>query len=136
MKLARLCFVLFALFALTVLTAQADNILGSAYSFGVLAGSAVTNIGNTVIYGDLGVYPGTAITGFPPGIVNGTIHDADAVAKQAQVDALTAYNYFAGLPFNQNLTGQDLGGLTLTPGVYFYSSSAQLTGTLTSIFRA
>ena len=134
MKLARLCFVVFAFLALTALTAHAD-ILGSAYFFGVLAGSAVTNTGPTVITGDLGVYPGTSISGFPPGIVNGTIHDADAVAQQAQADALTAYNYFAGLPFNQNLTGQDLGGLTLTPGVYFYSSSAQLTGTLTLDFQ-
>ena len=134
MKLARLCFVIFAFFSLTALTAHAD-VLGSAYFFGVLAGSAVTNTGPTVITGDLGVYPGTSITGFPPGIVNGTIHNADAVAQQAQVDALTAYNYFAGLPFNQNLSGQDLGGMTLTPGVYFYSSSAQLTGTLTLDFQ-
>ena len=135
MKLARVGFLVLALFALTALTAHADNTLGSAYYFGVLAGSAVTNIGNTVITGDLGVYPGTAISGFPPGIVNGTIYDGDAVAMQAQTDSLTAYNYFAGLPFNQNLTGQNLGGLTLTPGVYFYSSSAQLTGTLTLNFE-
>ena len=128
MKLARLCFLLFPLFALA---ASADSILGSASSFAVLGASAVTNTGPTVLFGDLGVAPGTSITGFPPGIVNGTIHDDDAVAMQAQADSLTAYNFLASQPFTQNLTGQDLGGQTLTPGVYFFSSSAQLTGTLT-----
>ena len=59
------------------------------------------------------------------------MHAADAVALQAQNDLTTAYNAAAGLAPTQNLTGQDLGGLTLTPGVYFFSSSAQLTGTLT-----
>jgi len=98
--------------------------------FRVLGGSAVTNTGNTVIDGDLGVYPGTSITGFPPGLVNGTIYDGDAVAMQAQADALNAYNFFAGLSSNENLSGQNLGGLELTPGVYTFDSSAQLTGEL------
>jgi type VI secretion system secreted protein VgrG len=92
----------------------------------------VTSTGNTVLNGNLGVSPGTSITGFySPGIVNGTIYDNDTVAAQAQADALTAYNTLAGEAPNQNLTGQDLGALTLLPGVYFFSSSAQLTGTLT-----
>ncbi len=99
--------------------------------FGVLGASTVTNTGNTVIDGDLGVYPGTSITGFPPGIVNGTIYDGDAVAMQAQTDALAAYNFLQGLSSNENLTGQNLGGLELTPGVYSFNSSAQLTGALT-----
>ena len=60
-----------------------------------------------------------------------TTHAADAVALQAQNDLTTAYNAAAGLVHTQDLTGQDLGGLTLMPGVYFFSSSAQLTGTLT-----
>jgi hypothetical protein len=105
--------------------------LGTAASFGVLAGSAVTNTGPTTVLGDLGVSPGTAITGFPPGIVTGTIHSADAVALQAQSDLTIAYTALAGLPCNTVLTGQDLGGLTLGPGVYCFSTSAQLTGTLT-----
>jgi type VI secretion system secreted protein VgrG len=63
--------------------------------------------------------------------VNGTIYNTDTVAGQAQADALTAYNFLAGEPVNSNLTGQDLGGLALLPGVYFFSSSAQLTAILT-----
>jgi len=106
--------------------------LGTAASFAVLGGSTVTNTGPSVIAGDLGVSPGSAVTGFPPGIViGGTIHAADAVALQAQNDATTAYNFLAGQACTTDLTGQDLGGLTLTPGVYCFSSSAQLTGTLT-----
>src|SRR6185436_11856059 len=76
--------------------------------------------------------PGTAVTGFPPGTVTGgTIHLNDASASQAQSDVTTAYNAIAGTACNVDLTGQNLGGLTLTPGVYCFSSSAQLTGTLT-----
>jgi len=118
------------LLPLTLPSVRAD-LLGTAASFAVLAGSTVTNTGPTTIAGDLGVSPGTAVTGFPPGIVSGTVHEADAVAGTAQNDLATAYNSLAGLPFNENLTGQDLGGMTLLPGVYFFSSSAQLTGTLT-----
>jgi hypothetical protein len=106
-------------------------VLGNAASFAVLAGSTVTNTGPTVISGNLGVSPGSAITGFPPGSFTGTIHAGDVIAAQAQASLLTAYTTAAGLPFTSNLTGQNLGGLTLTPGVYFFSSSAQLTGTLT-----
>jgi type VI secretion system secreted protein VgrG len=105
--------------------------LNTANAFAVLAGSAITSTGNSVVNGDLGLFPGTAVTGFPPGIVNGTTHVADAVAQQAQNDLTTAYNTAAGLAPNQTLTGQDLGGLTLTPGVYFFANSAQLTGRLT-----
>jgi Ice-binding-like len=106
--------------------------LGSAQSFAVLGASTVTNTGLTIITGDLGVYPGTAITGFPPGIVNGTIHAGDGVAAQAHSDAVFAYAALAGLPCPpaNNLSGQDLGGLTLAPGVYCFDTSAQLTGTL------
>lgn len=106
--------------------------LGTAESFAVLGGSTVTNTGPTVVSGNLGVSPGSAVTGFPPGIVvpPGTIHSADAVALQAQSDIVIAYNDLAGRASNFDLTGQDLGGLTLVPGVYTFSSSAQLTGTL------
>ena len=105
--------------------------LGTAANFAVLAGSTVTNTGATAVGGDLGVSPGTAVTGFPPGTVSGTIHAGDAVAAQAQHDAAVAYNSLAGQACDFNLTGQDLGGKTLIPGVYCFDSSAQLTGTLT-----
>ena len=105
--------------------------LGSASSFAVLAGSTVTNTGATTIVGDVGVSPGSAITGMPAGQPTGSIHAGDAVAAQAQSDLTTAYNALAGLPCNTDLTSQDLGGKTLGPGVYCFSSSAQLTGTLT-----
>lgn len=117
------------------LCVQADTItLGTAGNFAVLAGSTVTNTGSTIINGgNVGVSPGTAITGFPPGTVNPpyTTHSADAVASQAQSDLGHAYSVAAGLAPTQDLTGTDLGGLILTPGVYFFSSSAQLTGKLT-----
>jgi Ice-binding-like len=112
--------------------ATAINVnLGTVDPFAVLAGSTVTNTGPSIVSGDLGVSPGSAITGFPPGTVSGTIHNTDAVAMQAQNDLTTAYNFAAGESCGTNLTGQDLGGLTLTPGVYCFTSAAQLTGALT-----
>ncbi len=112
--------------------AQTAPSLGGSANFAVLAGSTVTNTGSTTVAGDVGVSPGTAITGFPPGMLTtGTLHAADAIANQAQADATTAYNVLAGQACNTDLTGTDLGGLTLTAGVYCFSTSAQLTGTLT-----
>jgi len=107
--------------------------LGVAESFPVLGALAVTNTGASILTGDLGISPNNAssVTGFPPGSYTGTLHAADAVALQAQSDVTTAYNDLAGQACDVNLTGQNLGGLTLTPGVYCFSSSAQLTGILT-----
>jgi len=105
--------------------------LGGASSFAVVGASTVTNTGPTIVTGDLGLSPGTAVTGFPPGVVTGTIQVANAAALAAQNSITTAYNTLAGQPCNVSLTGIDLGGLTLTPGAYCFSSSAQLTGTLT-----
>jgi hypothetical protein len=105
--------------------------LGTVASFAVLGGSTVTNTGATTVNGDLGVSPGLAITGFPPGLVTGgTTHAGDAVALQAQTDVANAYDTLAAEACTVDLTGKDLGGLTLTPGVYCFSSSAQLTGAL------
>lgn len=107
--------------------------LGTAASYAVLAGTTVTNTGVTPVSGDLGVSPGTAITGFltGQGTVTGTIHLGDAAAAQAQIDATTAYANLVSQPCGTDLSGQDLGGKTLTPGVYCFSTSAQLTGPLT-----
>jgi len=96
--------------------------LGAVVSFGVLGGSTVTNTGPTTVNGlDVGVSPGPAITGFPPGIITppGVEHQTDAVASKAQSDALTAFNDAAGrspAPADKGLT--DLTGRTLQPGVY------------------
>lgn len=121
-----------AIVSVQPLHAQVAPPLGQASTFSVLGGSAVTNTGPTSIIGDLGVSPGSAVTGFPPGIVSGGIvHISDAVAIGAQNDVAVAYANLAGQPSDVNLTGQDLGGLTLITGVYTFDSSAQLTGTLT-----
>ena len=118
--------------AASAASAQTAPSLGSAQSYAVLGGSTVTNTGPSVITGDLGVSPGSAVTGFPPGIVvGGTIHAADADALAAQNSLTTAYNSLVSQACTLDLTGQDLGGMTLTAGVYCFSTSAQLTGTLT-----
>jgi LPXTG-motif cell wall-anchored protein len=109
---------------------QAPVGLGTAASFAVLAGTTVTNTGPSVISGDVGVSPGTAVVGFPPGIVNnGTIHAADAVAAQAQADLTTAYNDAAGRSTTATVTA-DLAGQTLVSGVYT-GATLGLTGTVT-----
>jgi hypothetical protein len=118
------------IFSILVLPAHADSILGTAGSFGVLGGSTVTNTGASVVTGNVGVSPGSAITGFPPGTATGSIYNAGGVAAQAQTDASAAYSGLAGMAVTDTLTGTDLGGLTLTPGVYEFASSAQLTGAL------
>ena len=113
--------------------------LGSTtQSFAVLGHETVTNGHSdsnptTQIYGNLGVTPGTSVTGFyPDGTVSGgTIHKNDAVAQLALANATTTYNTLAGESATSDLTGQDLGGKTLTPGVYHFDTSAQLTGALT-----
>jgi hypothetical protein len=108
--------------------------LGSAESFGVLAYSTVTNTGSSIINGSVGVSPGSAITGFPPGVVvNGALHANDGVASQAYADFATAYNAYVGLvsPPANDLTGSDLGGMTLTPGIYHFDTEAASGGILT-----
>jgi len=105
--------------------------LGTATSFAVLAGTTVTNVGPSGISGDLGVSPGTAVVGFPPGLVrNGAQHAGDAVALQAQSDLTTAYIDAAGRT-PATAVSSDLGGQTLAPGVYTAASALGVTGTLT-----
>ena len=132
-----MCAVLLPAAGSSILSASAAPLatapdLGTAKTFAVLAASAVTNTGGSNLTGDLGISPNGAgsITGFPPGGYSGTLHAADGVALQAQSDVTVAYNNLAGQPCDTNLTGQDLGGKTLTPGVYCFNTSAQLTGDL------
>jgi len=111
--------------------AQTVADLGTAGNFTILGGSAVTSTGASIINGNLGVSPGSSVTGFPPGIViNGSININNGPAATAHADTLTAYNLLAGEPVTTTLTGLNLGGMTLMPGVYKFASSAQLTGTL------
>ena len=113
-----------------VAAAEAAVGLGTATSFAVLGGSTVTNTGPSVISGDVGLHPGTSVTGFPPGIVNdGSIHATDALASSAKDDLVTAYNDAAGRSMTGAVTA-DLGGQTLLPGVY-RGPTLGLTGALT-----
>src|SRR3984957_19069769 len=133
LEVSRRSLIFFVVLAssMSSLVAQTVSDLGVAQSFAVLGGSTVTNTGATLITGNLGVSPGSAITGFPPGAVTqGTLHANDAVAVQAHANAATAYTTLVGKVPMTNLTGQNLGGLTLNPGVYHFDTSAQLTGAL------
>ncbi len=104
--------------------------LGSADDFAILAGSTVTNTGSSVVTGDLGLSPGSSVTGFPPGTLNGTEHISDATAVQAKTDLTAAYNDAAGqTPVTTIAT--ELGGTTLTTGVYDSAAGTfEITGTL------
>ncbi len=122
--------------ALCVQAAQLPVTLGSTSTFAILASSTVTNTGPTSINGNVGLSPGTSVTGFPPGTVVSpyAIHIADGVAGTAQNDLTTAYND-AATP-NRNggpiiTVAGDLGGQTLGPGLYNATSSLGITGTLT-----
>ncbi len=106
--------------------AQASVVLGTSSIFAVLAGSTVTSTGATTVNGDLGVSPGTAVTGFLPGIVNGMIHAGDPLAAQAQLDLATAYNDAAGRTVGAVTKAGNLGGQTLTPGLYKSTSSLEI----------
>jgi hypothetical protein len=112
-------------------SAQAPVGLGTAGNFAVLAGSTVTNTGPSVISGSVGLDPGSAVTGFPPGIVlAGTTEVATGVALQAKNDLVTAYNDAAGRSSTATVSG-DLAGRTLVPGVYTSATTLGLSGNLT-----
>ena len=117
--------------ASAVSTATAP-IMGTAAGYSVLAGSTVTNTGPSVLDGELGVSPGSAITGFSPGLAKGATHTADAAASQAQNDLTIAYNDAASAKTTNTIPNVgDLGGKTLVAGVYTSASSMMLTGTVT-----
>ena len=105
---------------------QAPVFLGTAAQFAVLAGATVTSTGGTTV-GDLALSPGSDVTGFPPGTVNGTMHLSDPAAAQAQADLTTAYNDAAGRTLAPVTVAGNLGGLTLTPGLYKSTSGLEIT---------
>jgi hypothetical protein len=100
--------------------------LGAAGAFAVLAGSTVTNTGATGLTGDLGVSPGTAVTGFPPGTLTGAIHAGDPTSAAAMADLTTAYNDAAGRTLAPVTLAGNLGGMTLAPGLYKSTSSLEI----------
>lgn len=111
-------------------TVTAPTLLGAAQSYSVLAATTVVSTGTTTVSGDLGVSPGTAVTGFDPSAVGGDIHSGDEHAAAAQAALATAYESLVARPADAELVS-DLGGLTLTPGVYHSTGALALTGTLT-----
>jgi hypothetical protein len=122
-----------ALFAIPASALAAPVNLATVNPFVVLAGAAVTNTGPSVLNGDLGVYPGTALTGFgAPAVINGAIHAADPVALQAKADLSNAYTVASEQPVApaNDLSGTNLGNRVLGPGAYRYSSDALMTGAL------
>lgn len=101
--------------------------LAGAASLAILAGSSITNTGATNVTGDIGLSPGTSVGGFPPGILVGTLHINDAIATQAKLDLTAAYNDAAGRTATDIVTlAGNIGGLTLTPGLYKSTSSLSL----------
>jgi Ice-binding-like len=101
--------------------------LAGTSTIAILAGSSITNTGATTITGDLGLSPGTSIGGFPPGILNGVQHINDEIANQAKLDLTAAYNDAAGRISTDIVTlSGNIGGLTLTPGLYKSTSSLSI----------
>jgi len=120
-------------FSASLALAADQPVMGTAANYAVMGATAITNTGPTVVNGNLAISPGgsSSVTGFPPGVVTGEMDMANADAVLAHTDLVGAYNDAAAETTTLNLTGTDLGGLTLTPGTYTFDSSAQLTGTLT-----
>jgi len=104
-------------------SAQGSVALGGAGAFAVLAGSTVTNTGGSTLTGSLGVSPGTAVTGFPPGLLSGAMHAGDVASAAGMADLTTAYNDAAGRTLSPVTVAGNLGGLTLPPGLYKSTSS-------------
>jgi len=133
-RLAGIALAVLTAFALPTVAQAAPVGLGTASPFVVLGGTKVTNVGPSVLNGNLGISPGTELEGFGlPAVINGSTHATNKVAAQAQLDLTTAYDAAAGqpvLPAN-DLSGTDLGGLKLAPGTYRYNAAALLTGALT-----
>jgi hypothetical protein len=105
-------------------TVQANITMSGAAGLAILAGSSITNTGSTSVTGDMGLSPGTSVGGFPPGVHVGTLHVNDAIANQAKLDLTAAYNDAAGrTAIDMTTLSGNIGGLTLTPGLYKSTSS-------------
>jgi hypothetical protein len=106
--------------------------LGAAESFALLGSATVTCTNSSAVTGDVGVSPGIAITGFDPSCtLSGTLHAQDAEAAAAHADLLVAFDQLGAAECETDLTGVELGGLTLAPGVYCFDTTAGVTGALT-----
>jgi hypothetical protein len=117
-------------FTTSAVVGQVPVNLGSAANFAILAGSTITNTGNSTVTGDVGLSPGTAVTGFPPGVLNGAFHLADSTAATAKLDLTAAFNDAAGRTGVLTVP-TELGGTTLPPGIYNSASGTfGITGTL------
>jgi hypothetical protein len=105
-------------------TGQGSVAMGNAYSFAILAGSAITNTGQSIVTGDIGLSPGSSVGGFPPGILNGTLYIDDTLVAHAKLALTNTYNDLAGRSSTDMVTlSGSIGGLTLTPGLYNSTSS-------------
>lgn len=115
--------------------ASAVPYLGTAASYGALAATSIDSTGFSDVNGNVGVTPGIAVNGFPPGLINGNLDQDDAQSQAAEADAASAFGILAALPSGVDLTGQNLGSMILTPDVYTFSGSAGLAGSLTLNFE-
>jgi hypothetical protein len=132
MKVLPISLVVMSLMAMGAF-AQTNVNLGTADQAALMGGSGITNVSaQTYIIGDVGSSPTCTVTGLTQSQVKGRLYiKCSPDTAQAQKDLTVAYNQAAGAPCGTDLTGKDLGGMTLGPGVYCFSSSAGLTGTLT-----
>lgn len=107
--------------------------LGFARPYAILAATTVTSTGvvGTVVMGSIGVFPGTAVTGFPPAVLSGSINAANSASGSALGSLTTAFNIAAAKPVTKDLSNMDLGGMILLPGVYKFDDTAALNGALT-----
>jgi hypothetical protein len=106
---------------------QGNVSLSNSAGLAILAGTSITNTGETNITGDMGLSPGSSVGGFPPGILNGTLHINDEIATQAKLDLTAAYNDAAGRTSTDIVTlSGNVGGLTLYPGLYKSTSSLSI----------
>ncbi len=107
------------------------QILLSSGNFALLGGTVVSNAGSSIVTGNIGTEAANGVTGFPPGVVTGTIYESDAITDQANLDLMKAAAGLSNMTYTQSETGTDLGGLTLLPGVYNFADAASLDGILT-----